>query len=565
MARTDTLGHFLTDVADAIRTKTGSADTIQASSFDTAIENIPSGGGTIQENDVNFYDYDGTLLYSYTKQQFLALEAMPENPTHSGLTSQGWNWSLSGAKTHVTSRDILDVGQLYVTDDNKTRLYVSIKDYNIDPTLCIGLNGTATIDWGDGHTDTITGTSTSAETRQKHIYSNTGNYVITIDCDTTFVINPVTHGGMTSLLDVEDTSARNYNQWHTQVYLGSIYKIEFGSTASFNQYYGLSGLSNLEVMTVPSTLTRFSNQFFNYMYKLKHITFAPNFVADMNMLSTYAPVQSISFGEGSTSLQDIGNPSIASMRVLKRLVLPTGFSSIVRCGGCNVLSVLSFDTSVTAWAVSGNTLLEDEIDLSAYTNLQQVSLSNTIARAIKLPASVTRIGTSGTSSGYGFQACRNLASIDLSNLSQITDIGQSAFADCVSVRNIILPPNLTTLAYGCFTSCNSLEAINIPQSVTSISDRVFINCYSLKHLSFPSSIPRIGSYCFGNCYSMEYYDFSNNTEVPTLVDKNAFSNIPNDCKIIVPDSLYNDWVAANNWSDASIVGHIIKKTDWDNL
>lgn len=45
MARTDTLGHFLTDVADAIRTKKGSSDTIQASDFDTEIENLPSGGG----------------------------------------------------------------------------------------------------------------------------------------------------------------------------------------------------------------------------------------------------------------------------------------------------------------------------------------------------------------------------------------------------------------------------------------------------------------------------------------------------------------------------------------
>ena len=43
MARTDTLGHFLTDVADAIRTKKGSSDTIQASNFDTEIENLPSG------------------------------------------------------------------------------------------------------------------------------------------------------------------------------------------------------------------------------------------------------------------------------------------------------------------------------------------------------------------------------------------------------------------------------------------------------------------------------------------------------------------------------------------
>jgi hypothetical protein len=45
MARTDTLNHFLTDVADAIRTKTGSAAAITASSFDTEIENIPTSGG----------------------------------------------------------------------------------------------------------------------------------------------------------------------------------------------------------------------------------------------------------------------------------------------------------------------------------------------------------------------------------------------------------------------------------------------------------------------------------------------------------------------------------------
>lgn len=44
MARTDTLPHFLTDVADAIRTKGGTSETIQASTFDTAITNLPSGG-----------------------------------------------------------------------------------------------------------------------------------------------------------------------------------------------------------------------------------------------------------------------------------------------------------------------------------------------------------------------------------------------------------------------------------------------------------------------------------------------------------------------------------------
>lgn len=50
MARTDNLSNFLTDVADAIRTKKGTSETINASDFDTEIENLPSGG----EQNVEF-------------------------------------------------------------------------------------------------------------------------------------------------------------------------------------------------------------------------------------------------------------------------------------------------------------------------------------------------------------------------------------------------------------------------------------------------------------------------------------------------------------------------------
>lgn len=48
MARTDTLGNFLTDVAEAIRTKEGTTATITASEFDTRIANLP--GETVTED-----------------------------------------------------------------------------------------------------------------------------------------------------------------------------------------------------------------------------------------------------------------------------------------------------------------------------------------------------------------------------------------------------------------------------------------------------------------------------------------------------------------------------------
>lgn len=43
MARVDSLGHFLTDVADAIRTKKGTSNPIIASNFDTEISNLSGG------------------------------------------------------------------------------------------------------------------------------------------------------------------------------------------------------------------------------------------------------------------------------------------------------------------------------------------------------------------------------------------------------------------------------------------------------------------------------------------------------------------------------------------
>ena len=56
MARTNSLGNFLTDVADAIREKKGTTDTILASNFDTEIASIESGV------DINEYLSD-TITY----------------------------------------------------------------------------------------------------------------------------------------------------------------------------------------------------------------------------------------------------------------------------------------------------------------------------------------------------------------------------------------------------------------------------------------------------------------------------------------------------------------------
>jgi hypothetical protein len=114
-----------------------------------------------------------------------------------------------------------------------------------------------------------------------------------------------------------------------------------------------------------------------------------------------------------------------------------------------------------------------------------------------------------------------------------------------------------------FQNCYSLNSVTIPNSVTSIGGSAFGDCYSLSSVVIPNSVTSIEDNVFYNCYGVAFYDFSNHTAIPTLSNTKVFLSIPSDCKIIVPDNLYDTWIAATNWS--TYASQIIKKSDWDAL
>lgn len=107
----------------------------------------------VEQSDVNFIDYDGELVYSYTKAEFLQLENMPDNPTHDGLVAQGWNYTFEDATDYVTKYGKLVIGQNYTTDDGHTRFKVYVKP-NKEIAIrftCASGTGSVNIDWGDGN------------------------------------------------------------------------------------------------------------------------------------------------------------------------------------------------------------------------------------------------------------------------------------------------------------------------------------------------------------------------------------------------------------------------------
>lgn len=171
---------------------------------------IPEEYVPVQEKDVNFYDYDGTLLYSYTLEEAQALTELPPGPDwHDELVFYGWNWSLEDINALTYQ---VDVGALYDTDDHATHLHIELLR---SETVSLVASGTGFIDWGDGSAQT---TLTDApETVFTHDYANPGVYVIR-------VIIPYDWALVLGCSDGSKNCFNGNTRWLKKAFLGTLFR-----------------------------------------------------------------------------------------------------------------------------------------------------------------------------------------------------------------------------------------------------------------------------------------------------------------------------------------------------
>lgn len=313
------------------------------------------GGGSVAPNDVNFYDYDGTIVYSYSASDFANLTAMPANPdrTAEGLTAQGWNWSLTDAKAYVAEYGVLDVGQMYITTSGATEIDVELPEGRLSPSVGIYLNGTMEIDWGDGSPlETVSGSNAGSITLYPHIYSNAGNYTISIKPKSgTFKFQGVT-GCSIFNSGVTGGKPSNYNYWTF------VKRVRIGNGVTAINNYFLQGCRKLESVTIPLGVTTINGSYhFDECNNLRHITLpsgmtgiSPTFQNCIGMKSTSLPL-------GITQIKGYGFKGCGN---LKRVVIPSsvtviGSNSLENCyklDCCIPGSVITIDSNAFLWCVS---------------------------------------------------------------------------------------------------------------------------------------------------------------------------------------------------------------------
>ena len=229
------------------------------------------------------------------------------------------------------------------------------------------------------------------------------------------------------------------------------------------------------------------------------------------------------------------------------------------------------------------------------TNPNPTAYANMIRAA--LLSNTTKLG------GYAFYYCRNLEYISYVDQSGYSSISGRNFFNCINLKCLINPLDNSQLGHSCcqncygllvysnsstastgtdinmFYSCDSLYRIFLQKysdnnivrlcyalgrlafgyELTTIGNFVINSEYSLRSIIYPPKLTSIGRYNGHNCYNLILHDFRNAESVPTL-GTNCFSNANPNMKIVVPDTLYDTWIAATNWSAVS--SKIVKASEY---
>lgn len=383
-------------IADAIRAKAKLDAALQfPDGFASAIEGIKTGGQVefIPEKDVNFYDYEGTRIASYTAAEAAGLTELPEPPEHDGLVFQGWNYTLDEVQTSAHGADI---GALYTTDDGRTRLYVEIASME-RPELYLNLvlsssgADAVTVDWGDGTGET----STDTGGKLQHTYGATGAYVITIAIPE----------GVDATLNASVLSGALKSS-SVKLYMSQLRKVELGDRihVSGNTF---SGVGNLKELSVSRDVTGFGDSTLQGT-KLSYVTIPRGVTTLAGHLCDGCVLEHISIPPTVTSIG----------------------ASVFYCAGLNSLHIPDAVTSLGNYGIYQNDKLTAVVMGSGITDLP-----NYLLRQCTSLVSVTCLGDVTRIRQDVFGYCAALKRLDLSHCTAVPTLDNtgalySIAADC---------------------------------------------------------------------------------------------------------------------------------------
>ena len=262
-------------------------------------------------------------------------------------------------------------------------------------------------------------------------------------------------------------------------------------------YYGVFGGTAIKEIAFPARTTQIGN------FAFMHVEYDPSLPYDANDITSQriglSVIEKVTI---PSSLTRIGVKAFGYSLNLKQFILE----------GTAAEGSLTIESG--AFEYSGI----ENISLPATTSvIQSNAFQRSAIVSINIPKNVTEIGTEGTLSssqggytvgGYAFAYCSNLKTVTFEEGCQAQLVNGSNFYDCSSLTSINLEActSLKELPQNTFSGCSSLSSLKIPASVTYVGNRFVDGCKALTSIEFMTaanedgrqegSLEEVGDYAF---------------------------------------------------------------------
>jgi len=263
------------------------------------------------------------------------------------------------------------------------------------------------------------------------------------------------------IIGEEITSIGNYAFYECSNLTGISIPKGIKSIGAASFYYCTSLLD----ITIPETVTTIETNLFYYCLSLTSITL-PEHITSIGVYA-FGNCSSLNSITIPSKVINIGMSAFSSCTNLQTITIPKSVTFIgdYAFRWCKNLSTVYYEGTEFEWDSLDIGDLNDEL-----LNANIIFVNYAVPEGLEYEIS----GGEVTITNYIGNATELEIPAEIEGYP-VTDIGNSAFYDCTSLTNIIIPEGVTTIEYDAFRDCTALEIIILPNSITSIESYAFYN------------------------------------------------------------------------------------------
>lgn len=269
--------------------------------------------------------------------------------------------------------------------------------------------------------------------------------------------------------------SESYFSW--QEFGKDIQKVVIEEGVTSIRRYLFNGLTNLQEVEFPTTITEVGNMAFANCESLTSIVWKPIHCESVYEIFGYSNeannISSITF---ANNVEYIPSNLCANTHITS-VIIPASVRTIGWSAFSNCPELTSFVLPNTVTTVQGSILNGSGVSYPVYNNTLFAYMPQNTTGSYTVPQGIQTICSSA------FYASK-LTNIILP--ASLKHIGSSAFANCENLTEMIIPNGVDTIESYALEECSSLRKLVIPASVQEIEYHIVPICYNLRVIDVPA-------------------------------------------------------------------------------